>query len=63
MKLMIEQGQVWLYNRIVQMKHSVQIYRHLLWIVCTKMWLFLGMTFSLGILIPGKLCSDLQYDG
>ncbi|KAM9189648.1 carboxypeptidase O [Mergus octosetaceus] len=27
------------------------------------MWLFLGMTFSLGILIPGKLCSDLQYDG
>ncbi|XP_035424267.1 carboxypeptidase O [Cygnus atratus] len=27
------------------------------------MWLFLGMTFSLGILIPGKLSLNLQYDG
>ncbi|KAM9286944.1 carboxypeptidase O [Morus bassanus] len=27
------------------------------------MWLFLGITFSLGMLVPGKLSLQLQYDG
>ena len=33
------------------------------WVICTKMWLFLGIIFSLGVLIPGKLSLKLQYDG